>query len=435
MLNRRAGPVPSAAPPPAAAGVIGRFVAWARRADAFERADGASALARAYLHAELADPARRECGLLLIALSDDPSVGVRRALAEAFASSRRAPRPLVVALIGDVSAVAAPLIARSPLLTDAELVDAAATGDSVAQCAVARRNRLGAGPAGALAEIGSREAALALIDNPTAALTGGALRRMLERFADDAEIRRALALRTGLPADLRAEIVIATEGALKETAGRLVRKRAARDAALAAIAADCPEAERAALVRTLRALGALTTALLLRALCGGDRALFAAALAELADIAPARAAGFAADPRGGGFAAAALKAGLPRHAVTPFRAALEAIAAHGAGARDGLRADLVAAVIAACEREGDPALAPFLALLWRFAAEAARSEARAALARRALPPNLDFAPANDDRGVTDVAPAILAAPDGEASGEAAPLVELPADLVLALDAA
>jgi hypothetical protein len=44
--------------------------------------------------------------------------------------------------------------------------------------------------------------------------------------------------------------------------------------------------------------------------------------------------------------------------------------------------------------ERDPALAPILSLLWRFAAEAARAEAREigrAAGRRRLPQNLDFA--------------------------------------------
>jgi uncharacterized protein (DUF2336 family) len=364
--------------PSAAAVIVRRFLVWTQRAGGAERAEAASALARAYLHANLPGVLRDDIGVVLAALLDDPHVAVRRALSEAFAAARGAPRALIVALANDRSEVAAPLLARSPQLTDAELVDCAAAGDDVAQCAIARRPHLGAGPAAALAEVGMRAAALALIDNPRAALTPGSLSRLFERFGADAAIREALSARADLPASLRAEIAIAAAGgALQGPAAGLAGARAARDAALAAIAAGCPDAELAPFVRTLRARGALTVALILRSLLGGGHALFVAALAELTGLSAARSAGLVADPHGAGFVAAAGKADLPRHALPVIRAALAAIATRKAGKGKGLDAGLIAAVIRACEGERDPALAPFLALLWRFAAEAARAEARA----------------------------------------------------------
>ena len=64
-------------------------------------------------------------------------------------------------------------------------------------------------------------------------------------------------------------------------------------------------------------------------------------------------------------------------------------------------------VIDECERREDPALAKVLALLWRFAAEAARAEpagfaceAAASSSAGRLPPILDFSPVNDDAGHT-----------------------------------
>ena len=64
------------------------------------------------------------------------------------------------------------------------------------------------------------------------------------------------------------------------------------------------------LTRALRAAGALTPALLLRSLLGGERELFAEALAELSGLPPPRVAAFILDPQGEGFAALAHKAGL-----------------------------------------------------------------------------------------------------------------------------
>jgi len=435
--------------------ILRRLLVWAQRVGAETRADAASALARVFLHSDLDPALRDEAAAAITALTDDPCAEVRRALAEAFSGARNAPRHLAVALANDEEQVAAPVLARSPLLTDAELVDCVATGGVVAQCAIARRTGLGAGPAAALAEVGRREAALALIGNLTAGLTPGALRRLFARFGDDGEMREALLAHPGLPASLKANIALATAKALAvfvASAGWLDRKRGekvareARDAALASIAANCEPHERAELVRTLRERGALTMALILRSLLEGERELASAAFAELSGQTYARASAFARDPYGQGFAALALKSGLPRHALPAFRAALSAIEAHGAGQRGGLKPRLVEAAIAACEAERDPALAPILSLLWRFAAEAARAEARAGAARSRLPQNLDFASANDgDRRAPDAAlPGpikSLAAPTVRA-GLAADLAEVPrprlensSDLIRALDAA
>ena len=62
-------------------------------------------------------------------------------------------------------------------------------------------------PGEALAECGKQEATLALLGNPDADLTAGMLRRIFERFGDQADARSALLARPDLPASLHAEIV------------------------------------------------------------------------------------------------------------------------------------------------------------------------------------------------------------------------------------
>ena len=56
-------------------------------------------------------------------LLDDPSPLVRRALAEVFASAQKAPPTVVHALAADQPDVALPILERSPLLLDADLVE------------------------------------------------------------------------------------------------------------------------------------------------------------------------------------------------------------------------------------------------------------------------------------------------------------------------
>src|SRR5271165_759893 len=114
-------PAPSFAKPD----IVRRFLAFAQCAGPEKRAAAASALARAYLHSDLPASLREEAELAMMALLDDPSPLVRRALAEALGSAGDAPRPLILAL----------------------------------------------------AEIGQRDALLALIGNREAAIAAGAMSR------------------------------------------------------------------------------------------------------------------------------------------------------------------------------------------------------------------------------------------------------------------
>ncbi len=377
--------------------IVRRFLAWTQRADAEGRAEAASALARAYLYSDLAPQARAEAALGLTAVLDDPSALVRRALAEALASAAEAPRHIVLALANDQSEVASVVLGRSPALTDAELVDCAAAGDVVAQTALARRPRLAAGVAAALAEIGQREAVLALAGNLEADLTASALWRIFERFGEDAEAREALLSRAWLPPALRNELAAAAARALADfavrcdwlnpqRAGRIARE--AREQATVAILRTIEGEELAEFVRRMRAGGTLTVAVLMRALLCGDGDFFVRALVELSGLPERRVAAFARNPASHGFAAVYGKARLPAAFLPAFRAALAGLEASRPARGDKISRALAERVIEACERQGGSGLAPIQSLLWRLAAEAAREDARefAEDAARVVPP-------------------------------------------------
>ncbi len=441
--------------------IVRRFLAWAQSADADARAEGASALARAYLHSDFPASVCAEAALAMTALIDDPSPLVRRALAEALCRANEAPRALILALAADELEAAAAVLQYSPLLTDPDLVDCAANGDLAAQMAIARRPNLAPRAAATLAEIGQLDAVLALIGNFEADLPAELLGRILTRFNDEASVRDALLERAWLPAALRARIAVAAAKDLAvevsqwmapDRAERVARQ--ARDQALCSIASSCRPGEEAELTRALRKEGALTPALLLRSLLGGERSLFAASMAELSDLPLPRVTAFMLEPRGEGFAALARRAGLKSSVLPAFRAALSAMKAHIGGAGKGLKLSLTQTVIDECERRNDPALTKVLALLWRFAAEASRAEA-ANFAREAaasapggrLPQILGFSPVNDDaaqapmligdfgKSARGAAPPELSAPTAKPSEGRAPRIELPPELVTRLNAA
>lgn len=156
--------------------------------------------------------------MALTALLDDPSPLVRKAMAEAFASAPDAPPAIVVALASDQSEIAAPILGRSPVLTDGDLIDCAAIGDAFAQAAIALRAPLSVGVSAAIAEVGAREALIALAVNPEAAIpiSLAARDRMVERFGHDGEVREALLSRPALAPSVRADLVSATAAALSD---------------------------------------------------------------------------------------------------------------------------------------------------------------------------------------------------------------------------
>ncbi len=374
--------------------IMRSFLAWAATAPAASRADGARALARAYLTADLLPFDRREAELALTQLLDDPSPLVRLALAEIFAAAPDAPHHVVSALACDQSEIAAPVLGHSPLLTDAELVDCAAIGDACAQAAIALRPNLSAAVAAALAEVGAREALISLAVNPGADLPEFSARRMLERFGDDGEVREALLSREHLSPALRADLVAATAQALSAfvtacdwmSGARAERvTREAREKAAIIIANDVRDesGQRTAEARvsSTRVGSTHRRPRVARVARRGNRSLFEAALADLAEMDLARVGGLVRHWQGAGFAALYKKAGLPAALLPAFRAALAAEAEIGAVleevAGERLSRAMVERVLTACESMDPAESSKLTALLYRFHAEAARDEARA----------------------------------------------------------
>ena len=368
--------------------IVRRFLLWARTANAEARAAGAAALAGAYLRSGMADDDRREAETALIALVDDPSPLVRRAIAEEMAAAPRAPRTLVLSLIADQSDVAALMLAHSPVLTEADLVDAAAVGDDLAQRAIALRPYLASGVAAALAEVGGEEALVTLAGNPTADIPEFSMERMVERAGSCGALREALLARSDLPAGLRQSIAAMVSEALMsfvtgcgwltpERSARLARESTERVAI--ALAAGGEDSDAPAIVEVLRVNGRLTPGLMLRSLLSGEPALAEAAFVALSDLPPVRIAALLRDRRGSGLPALYRKAGLPDSLQPAFTAAISALNSRGfdrGGTGHGIDRSILREVMIACEARDSAGTEPLIGLLRRMDAEAAREEAR-----------------------------------------------------------
>lgn len=369
--------------------IVRQFLQWVRNASPAERAEATSALARAYLHSDLSPDDLAAAEGAMVMLLDDPSPLVRRAMSEVFASSQKAPRVVVHALAADQPEVSVPVLSRSPLLLEDDLVDLVATGHPQAQAAIAGRTLLPRTVAAAIAEVATAEACLILLENPDATIPLFSVNRIIERFGHLAAIRENLLARDDLPMAARQALL----SKLSQTLAGFVSARhwmgsehaeyAAREAcekATVALAADTPYDEVGSLVRHLREAGELTAGMLLRALLSGNIVLVEEALAELSGQPIDRVSGYIHDRHISGFHALYRKAGLPEAAYPAFREAIMAmregvlVGEQGGAAR--LKRRMVERVLAACAGERAPGMASLLALLRRFAVEAAREEAR-----------------------------------------------------------
>jgi uncharacterized protein (DUF2336 family) len=369
--------------------IVRQFLQWVRTASAAERAEATSALARAYLYSDLSTDDRAACEGALIMSLDDPSPLVREALARALAFSEFSPPAVVLGLAADQAEVASWVLEHSPLLVDADLVDAVATGRGQAQIAIANRTKLQPAVAAAIAEVGSAEACLVLIENPSALIAPFSLDRVVARFGHLAAIREAMLMRPDLPAPTRQALVaklsetlagfVAARAWLDEERAQRIAKEACEKATVT-LAAVSPHTEIEPLIRHLRESGQLNAGLVLRALLSGNIDLFEHALAELSGLPLMRVSALVHDKRGAGFRAVYEKAALPASTYPAFREAIEAMKEGGfidsPGGATRLRRRMVERVLTRCADEPLEEIEPLLTLLRRFAAEAAREEAR-----------------------------------------------------------
>jgi uncharacterized protein (DUF2336 family) len=368
--------------------IVRQFINWIKTAPAGERAEATRSLARAWLVSDLSadDLAAAEGALLM--LLDDPSPLVRQAMAEVFARSHAAPAAIVQALSIDQASVALPVLEHSPLLIDADLVDLIATGNGAMQCAIARRVNLPPSVCAAIAEVGSAEAALELIENPYAELAPFSWDRIVDRHGHLAAIRESMLVLEDLPAATRAalvaklsdtlsQFVVARNWLSADRAGRIASEACER--ATVNIAARSRGEEMCDLVRHLRATGQLTAGLILRALLSGNTELFEYALGELSGLPQVRVSALLHDRGGASLQALLIRAGLPESTFAAFRVALEVSHETGfvgsAGGSARLQRRMVERVLTRCETDHH-VNEPLLILLRRFATESAREEAR-----------------------------------------------------------
>ena len=180
----------------------------------------------------------------------------------------------------------------------------------------------------------------------------------------------------GMLSSLLADFAVDREWLARSRADQVVRD--ARDRGTVAIAALGPDPDTRPLVRHLRVSGQLTAGLVLRALLSGHVAMFEEVLAELSGLPLGRVQALVHGRGAAGFRAVYEKAGMPASVFPAFREAVTALREASERRRRVESAQAAGGRARAC-----PVRArryrrhrPLLILLRRYAAEAAREDAR-----------------------------------------------------------
>ncbi|QQR40390.1 DUF2336 domain-containing protein [Devosia rhizoryzae] len=267
------------------------FADLSQSSDSNERGHAAHLAALAYL--DHRGPADEHAALYaaLIGFLDDPSVKVRAALAYGLLHSPDAPRPIIVAMLGDSPIISRAVLQYSPLLVDADLLPIVRSGDVATLAAVAERRVLSLRLVSALVARGEDELTIGLLRRPEVPFGAALLDSLAAGKGADAKMRGALLCRPDLPASARLVLVRRATESLREcrmVKGALAPERLERllrdgtDNALTVIGETA--SDDTAFVDGLVGSDQLNTRLLLQAMVTGHVMFFSACLASLAQL-------------------------------------------------------------------------------------------------------------------------------------------------------
>jgi uncharacterized protein (DUF2336 family) len=266
---------------------------------------------------------------------------VRRRLAERLADASTAPKGLVNQLANDQIEVARPLLMKSGVLEDSDLIEIVRRHGQDHLLAISMRPRVGLELADALVERGDAGVLETLVRNEGAQLSRDAMAALVARSEREARLREPLATRTDLPPDLLHEMFWWVSRALRE----YILTRAPMDPkAVDALLADAHSSFRSELaerevdlsraekaIRRMARLGQLKPDYLVQQLRQGALQEFALGFAWLVDVDPSTARRIVRDPGREAMLVACRAAEFPLQTFSTLVLLLDGITQRGAG--------------------------------------------------------------------------------------------------------
>jgi uncharacterized protein (DUF2336 family) len=225
-------------------------------------------------------------------LARDVEMAIRISLAERLADDSTAPHDLILLLADDAIEVARPLILRSPLLTETDVLRMIGECGEGHQEAVAARPHIGEPVTEALVKLEAESVLTTLVKNITAKISPSAFEALVEKSRRIANLQDPLARRADLPPELASKMCEWVSDALK---GFIARNYTMEPVALDKALVEAEQVVRSEpspprlepaessqkLIDKLAASGQLKAGFLLRVLHQGQIDLFDLAFAKL----------------------------------------------------------------------------------------------------------------------------------------------------------
>ena len=137
----------------------------------------------------------------------DLALEVRQALASTVAASANLPPHVARRLAGDAIEVAGPILERSPVLTDDDLVRVVRTNALQYALAVTGRERLSEPVTEALVETGHAEVVARVVEHPAASISQSTMRRVVQDHRGDEQVHARLIRRPELSYELVEQLI------------------------------------------------------------------------------------------------------------------------------------------------------------------------------------------------------------------------------------
>jgi uncharacterized protein (DUF2336 family) len=241
-------------------------------------------------HAVLSDRERSLMGDILRHLVHDVEVSIRRKLAERLASESAAPRELIAILANDDIEVAHPVLERSEVLQDQELIEIIHQRTLEHQLVIAMRKSVSANVSTALVETGNADVIEKLLENRDARISRATMDYLVEESKRIDRYQNPLLGRPDLPAELASRMYWWVSAALRtHILERFDLDPTALDEAItrtveSAIDDDAQVHKAAELARRLHDAKAIDSKLLVKSLRKGEVSLFEALFAQLVEL-------------------------------------------------------------------------------------------------------------------------------------------------------
>ncbi|WP_421792105.1 DUF2336 domain-containing protein [Hyphobacterium sp.] len=284
---------------------------------------------------ELSAEERQAADAIINMIAQDAATLVRRALAVTLRQSPHLPKDVALKLAKDIDSIAVPVIAGSPVFTDAELIEIVRSEPGAKLAAVAARETVSKPVVMSLIDHADETAMGIVAANDGAEFDDEAYERSISRFGESKTVMDSFVSRSILPIEITEKIIArVSDDALQ----RLVRKHAlppqiavdlaegARERATVDLvdqAGVAPDMDR--FVEQLQSSGRLTPSIILRGLLRGHIAFFEHAIARLAGVPHSKAWLLIHDAGPLGLKAVFERTGLPQRLLPAIRAAIDTV--------------------------------------------------------------------------------------------------------------